>query len=458
MKTTLLTLVLISATWRGLAGNDAIEDYAAHEWGTFTSVQGADGVLLEWNPLETTKLPGFVYDWTKPGLDRRPAGGLNSGLKSRFLTLQRMETPVIYFYSDAERTVDVTVRFPQGLITEWYPQAQEIGPSAFPPNKLATALDGLVRQAGLSPRITFESLFGKKGIRDSRIHWSQLRVLPVKEHADVAAAIPNDTSGSHYFAARETDAAFVRVASRDKAHPAEHEKFLFYRGVANFKTPLNITVNEAVDTDLILRNTGTEELRHVFVLHVRRGQGKFTYQERLTPNMHVNVELVPGGCSLLSQDELVTRVSQRMREALVQEGLYPQEAGAMVKTWRESWFEEEGVRVLYILPRAWTDETLPMTLEPAPRKIVRVMVGRAEILPPATQWQLIRQIVRYADGVEEERRQAAANVRQLHLGRFLKPAFQLVLGANPNREFSLAAGNLLDTASKPIDAKSLAAK
>jgi len=130
----------------------------------------------------------------------------------------------------------------------------------------------------------------------------------------------------------------------------------------------------------------------------------------------------------------------------------------MVKTWRESWFEEEGVRVLYILPRAWTDETLPMTLEPAPREIVRVMVGRAEILPPATQWQLIRQIVRYADGAEEERRQAAANVRQLRLGRFLKPAFQLVLGANPNREFSLAAGNLLDAASKPIDAKSLAAK
>jgi len=110
------------------------------------------------------------------------------------------------------------------------------------------------------------------------------------------------------------------------------------------------------------------------------------------------------------------------------------------------------------LPRACTDETLPMTIKPAPREIVRVMVGRAEILPPATQWQLIRQIVRYADGAEEERRQAAANVRQLRLGRFLKPAFQLVLGANPNREFSLAARNLLDAASKPIDGKRLAAK
>src|SRR5439155_10368116 len=154
MKTTFLSLVLAVAPWSVFAGNEAIENYVAHEWGTFTSVQGADGVLLPWNPLESTQLPKFVHDWNKPGLDRRPAGALNRDTKSVFVTLQRMETPVIYFYSDAERTVDVTVRFPQGLITEWYPQAHDVGPSAFPPNKLATALDGFAQQAGLSPRIT----------------------------------------------------------------------------------------------------------------------------------------------------------------------------------------------------------------------------------------------------------------------------------------------------------------
>ena len=35
-----------------------------------------------------------------------------------------METPVIYFYSDREQTVNVRVRFPHGLITEWYPQGR----------------------------------------------------------------------------------------------------------------------------------------------------------------------------------------------------------------------------------------------------------------------------------------------------------------------------------------------
>src|SRR5437762_11276304 len=91
-------------------------DYTAHEWGTFTSVQGADGVLLDWRPLETSRLPKFVYDWNHPGLNRQPAGAL--GPKSGMVTLQRMETPAIYFYSPNEQREDVSVKFPQGFITE----------------------------------------------------------------------------------------------------------------------------------------------------------------------------------------------------------------------------------------------------------------------------------------------------------------------------------------------------
>jgi len=446
MKTTFLSLVLAVAPWSVFAGNEAIENYVAHEWGTFTSVQGADGVLLPWNPLETTQLPKFVHDWNKPGLDRRPAGGLNRDTKSVFVTLQRMETPVIYFYSDEARTVDVTVRFPQGLITEWYPQARDIGPSAFPPNKLATALDGLVQQAGLRPRITLASLFGKKGVPDSRITWRQVRLLPASHGSPVAGEIPPGASGNHYFAARETDAAFVRVGSPDNAGPAiEQEKFLFYRGVANFKTPLQVTFNSGNDTDLFLRNTGTDELRHLFVLVVRHGRGKFVYEDRVPPGEHVYTELKPEQ-DLLPMNELVTRISARMSEALEQEGLYRREAGAMVKTWRESWFEEDGLRVLYVLPRQWTDAILPLTLEPSPRELARVMVGRAEIIPPATDWELLKQIVRYSEPDAAGRREAIANVRQLGLGRFLQPAVAKVLGAYPSRQFSKSAWELMNAA------------
>ena len=158
MKTTFLSLVLAVAPWSVFAGNEAIENYVAHEWGTFTSVQGADGVLLPWNPLETTQLPKFVHDWNKPGLDRRPAGGLNRDTKSVFVTLQRMETPVIYFYSDKEQTVDVSVEFPKGTITEWYPQADQIGPSTVPVPPAIAKADEYAHKAGVKPSFTFASL------------------------------------------------------------------------------------------------------------------------------------------------------------------------------------------------------------------------------------------------------------------------------------------------------------
>ncbi len=456
MKTTIFSLVLAVASWGAFAGNEAIENYAAHEWGTFTSLQGADGVLLPWNPLETAPLPKFVYDWNRPGLGRRPVGPLNRDTKSVFVTLQRMETPVIYFYSDQERAVDVTLRFPEGLITEWYPQAHDVGPSAFSPNKLATALDEFVQQSGLSPRIALASLFGKKGVPDSRIAWRQVRLLPPARGSEESAPLPTSASGNHYFAARETDAAHVRVNSPDTG--IEREKFLFYRGVANFKTPLEVTFSNGNETNLFLKNSGSDELRHLFVLAVRRGQGKFVYEDRVPPGERAYVELNPGQ-DFLPLGELEGRIGARMREALEEEGLYRREADAMVKTWRTSWFEEDGLRVFYVLPRRWTDDTLPLTLEPRPRELVRVMVGRAELIPPATDWELLRQIVRYSEADTAGREEAVAKVRQLGLGRFLQPAVAKVLGNYPSRDFRQSAWGLMNAVlAKGNSAESLASR
>src|SRR2546421_12970302 len=53
----------------------AHDGFVANKWGTFTSVQGGDGVLLDWRPLESSKLPAFVYNWQKPGLKRILTGG-----------------------------------------------------------------------------------------------------------------------------------------------------------------------------------------------------------------------------------------------------------------------------------------------------------------------------------------------------------------------------------------------
>ena len=54
MKTKLLcgvALVALAVSLRLFASSGAKEEFVAHEWGTFTSVQGADGIQIEWNPL-----------------------------------------------------------------------------------------------------------------------------------------------------------------------------------------------------------------------------------------------------------------------------------------------------------------------------------------------------------------------------------------------------------------------
>src|ERR1700730_3200507 len=87
-------------------------DLTVHEWGTFTSVAGEDGLAVVWDSLACPNdLPGFVNDFGYRGFKWRLQGTV------------RMETPVMYFYSPRELTANVMVRFPHGLITEWYPQA-----------------------------------------------------------------------------------------------------------------------------------------------------------------------------------------------------------------------------------------------------------------------------------------------------------------------------------------------
>jgi hypothetical protein len=127
MKSKYISFLLVTFIAFPFAALAAPADYTVHEWGTFTSLQGGDGDLLSWNPLQNSDLPAFVYSNHRHGSDHQqfPFGD-GKGVRP---TKQRLETPVIYFYSDKRQIVDLTVKFPAGRITEWYPQAELIGPT-----------------------------------------------------------------------------------------------------------------------------------------------------------------------------------------------------------------------------------------------------------------------------------------------------------------------------------------
>lgn len=380
----------------------AQDRFVAHEWGTFTSVQGADGIQIEWNPFVPAELPKFVY-----GQPHRRVGV--GPLKGDLLARQRMETPVIYFYSETPRTVDVTVNFPEGKVTEWYPQ-------------VANPKSG-----------------GKA------MQWKDLQVL-----AHPKITLPRDASGSHYYAARDTSANLVQTKG-------ETEKFIFYRGVASFTAPLRVLVGGANEDILYLQNAGSETLKHFYVVQIRNGSAKYSRVASIAPGEGSNVKL-ERGLNEVPLSDFQNNISQVMRADLEKEGLYAPEAAAMVKTWQDSWFAEEGIRLLYVLPRTWTDRTLPLSIEPAPGEIARVMVGRAEVILPSQEWKLLKQIVRYSEAAPENRLPIIDETKALGLGRFADAAVRRLLGTTPNKDFNSTAWALVEAANGPRATKSLAAR
>ena len=108
----LRTVIILAASVTFLVGAElktGIAPVVTHEWGTFTSVAREDGTAVEWAPLlGPGDLPCFV------SRDRQIR-------KVALRGLVRMETPVLYFYTKQPATLSIHVDFPQGLITEWYP-------------------------------------------------------------------------------------------------------------------------------------------------------------------------------------------------------------------------------------------------------------------------------------------------------------------------------------------------
>ena len=68
------------------------------------------------------------------------------------------------------------------------------------------------------------------------------------------------------------------------------------------------------------------------------------------------------------------------------------EAAALLDTWKLSYFESSGLRLFFLVPRQWTDDVLPLEIS-TPAKVVRVMIGRIELVSPA-QRDLLDQIAR----------------------------------------------------------------
>ena len=373
-----------------------------HEWGTFTSVSTSAGTLMQGMHHEEEALPEFVYARRKLAFPESDAAG-NKGFEAQPVSVtQKLETPVVYFYSDTVRDVRLKVEFPKGILSEWYPNAASFGPRLFTAH---------------SPELGFMEWKGK--------------LVP----GMAASSFPFVDEQSVWMPSR-------RVASVPIQIGEEKEQFIFYRGLGAFELPFK--VQSSSDQFIDVHNPSSDVSPSVFLLRVHEGGGAIVELGSLAGGASLSQVPVPIFGKERNLEAYVTDAQNRIARALVETGLRTDEARAMVDTWTRSYFKTPGLRLLYVVPRAWTDRLLPMTIEPTPNELVRTLVGRVEVLLPGEEAS-VAGLVRDAFAAHKEPTFVIEK-----LGRFAEPKLRRaaeLLGTDPATSFCQRA--IEDAAAQP---------
>ncbi|MFO0895904.1 MAG: hypothetical protein U0836_00625 [Pirellulales bacterium] len=342
-----------------------------HEWGTFTSLQDEQGKALPGINIDDEPLPSFVHN-LHPHVLTRPYVLTHPDMKGAPQrhpdVTMRLETPVIYFHPAAgaprPQSLNVDVSFRGGWLTEFYPAAKADAP-------------GLEAGKFTFGPITPETL--------GSLAWHGLQVGTDR---------PGPQTEEHVWTApRQVNAASVTSAG------GESEKYLFYRGVGRIDSPLRVVTDLATNT-LYLRSQAGElaakqplPVPAAWLVHVR-ADGQAAWRSlpavELTQDRERNLASTSAGFAEKEfGGDRLDELRSSMHAALVADGLFADEATAMLETWRRAYFQSPGLRVFYLVPRAWTDHTLPLELS-APAHVERVMVGRIELISPEQRASLAK--------------------------------------------------------------------
>ena len=358
---------------RRRAVDPAAERLVVHEWGTFTSLQDASGRAIPGINTDDEPLPAFVHRLSErlvvPPSQLAPVYYKGVPRVHRDVTM-RLETPVIYFHlprgQTTPLTLDVRVRFRGGWLTEYYPTAQVDAPGV---------ADGRFRFGQITPA-TIGSL-----------EWRRLTVGGRRTFPE--------TDSHVWLAPRHVDAAPVET------NEGEGEQYLFYRGVGHLDSPLRVTRSENGETLRITEHFTRQAFQRrpeqpqttLWLAHIRedgavawRSLGTRTLS--LEPDRLLATPPAAFEDTAYSRDSL-DRLRADMHRALVADGLFADEAHALLSTWEQGYFKSAGLRLFFLLPQEWTDAVLPLDIS-VPADVTRTMVGRVEIVTPEQRERLSR--------------------------------------------------------------------
>ncbi len=354
-----LTALLIFSTSAG-----AQQNWQIHEWGTFTSLQDETGRAIGGINTDDEPVPDFVHSYFPilPAADILPRQ-FNKGLPSCYPDVtMRLETPVIYFHpppgaADGQNA-SVNVHFRGGWLTQFYPNAVADSP-------------GLTNGCHLEANTI------------GTLNWDNMQI---------GGNWPLTNTTEHvWIAPRLVRAAKVRNSD------GESERFLFYRGVGHMDAPLRISRDFAAGELLIHSQLGNFPVNRPLNIPVLwqvdiNSDGEIAF--RTLPSLVLDRDpkkvLERTSAVFASQDYNrgnLQKLEASLKEGLVGEGLFSDEAQALLNTWQVSYFKSPGMRVFFLCPRQWTEYYLPLQIS-LPAQISRVMVGRIELVTPADRAKL----------------------------------------------------------------------
>ena len=187
----------------------------------------------------------------------------------------------------------------------------------------------------------------------------------------------------------------------------ESEKFLFIEASGMWIALCNSGArrtqpcwNAAASSGPALSNRQPMTVRHLWLASFRTGgacafrtMAPVTLDGRTTNPDQAALFTVPAG---FAQHEYsaanLSQLRAEMRLALQEEGMFPDEADALLNTWELSYFKSAGLRLFFMVPKAWTDWYLPLDIS-VPCDIKRAMVGRLELVTPE-QRVLLKELAR----------------------------------------------------------------
>jgi hypothetical protein len=407
-------LVVSLASTPAMAGQLVV-----HEWGTFTVLQDENGKPIGGINTDDEPLPDFVHNLN---------GGLNgpaSPLPPVYFkgvprnhpdVYTRLETPVIYFHlpPGREATVDVDVRFPGGWLTQYYPDA-------------AVTADGRDREGFKFGPLTYKST--------GQLSWKNLRIGGTQEGPK--------TDMPAWLAPRR-----VRGATSVTTPKGETERYLFYRGVGRIDAPLSVARStDGTSLNVRSRLGGAVQLAPgmkmgpLWLVDARAdGTSAFREIESIDVSQGEDKVLATTSATFSESEysrENLPRVRQRLHEALVRDGLFADEADALLNTWEASYFRRPGLRMFFMVPRQWTDAHLPLRISAA-CDVQRAMVGRIELVTPRHR-ELLKQIsagpVSTPDWVQAAREQLGPREQE----QYYREDWYLNTAGNPTAQRLLAS-------------------